>query len=308
MKRLTNPIFSFFALSLIIFCPKAHTFETLTHHLLLKPYEGSTFYQKNVQDFDEYNAFLGMDPTGETSLSQALKGKVSKFSYFHPKGRSIFEVFQNYKLALDQAGAKLVYQCEQKKQECAKRNLVLSTFEKLNNIHSIRGLLGSYLLAKMEKAGNTAYIAIAVGEKFTDIHIIEISKMDKGMVTLDANALGSCLDSDGYVVVPGIYFDTNNATVQEKSKPALAQIAELLTSRTEMKIYIVGHTDMQGSFENNLELSQKRANSVLEMLVTQYGIAPSRMDAQGLGPLAPEASNSNEKGRSKNRRVVIVVR
>jgi len=281
--------------------------ENLTDHMLLKPYEGSTIRHKNVQKFDEYNAFLGMDQTGEKPIPMELMGKVTKLIYSHPKKRSIFEVFQNYQMALEQGGAKIIYQCNQKKYECAKR-YAGPTFQKLSDIRSITNLVGRYLVAKIQNNDNTAFIVIAVGEQFTDIHIIEITQMDKGMVTLDVNALGSGLDTDGYVVVHGIYFDTNKATVKAKSKPALAQVAKLLTSRPEMNIYIVGHSDMQGIFEHNLELSKTRANSVLEMLETQYGINRSRMDAKGLGPLAPQASNKDETGRRKNRRVVIVIR
>ena len=307
MKKMGDPILALIALALMMLSSITEAVEVLTDHLLVKPYQGSTIRHKNVQEFDEYSAFFGMDQSEDKPIAMELKGKVSKLIYSNPKERSIFEVFQNYQMALHTAGAKIVYQCNQKKYECAKR-YAGPTFQKLSDIHSITNLVGRYLLAKIENTGDTAFIAIAVGEQFTDIHIIEITKMDKGMVTLDANALGSGLDANGYVVVHGIYFDTSKATVQEKSKTALAQVAKLLSARPEMKIYIVGHTDMQGSFENNLDLSKKRANSVLEVLATEYGINSSRMDAQGLGPLAPEVSNKDPEGRSKNRRVVIVVR
>ena len=307
MNKALITILPVLATLLMMLCSQSQAVEVLTDHLLVKPYQGSKIRHKNVQEFDEYSAFFGMDQSGEKPIAMELKGKVSKLIYSNPKERSIFEVFQNYQMALQNGGAKIVYQCNQKKYECAKR-YAGPTFQKLSDIRSITNLVGRYLLAKIENSGDTAFIAIAVGEQFTDIHIVEITKMDKGMVTLDANALGSGLDSDGYVVVHGIYFDTNKATVQDKSKPALAQVAKLLVARAEMKIYIVGHTDMQGSFENNIDLSKKRANSVLEMLASQYGINSSRMNAQGLGPLAPEASNKDENGRSKNRRVVIVVR
>jgi OOP family OmpA-OmpF porin len=300
-------ILSVLVLPMMMFGPATHAVENLTDHLLLKPYEGSAIRHKNVQKFDEYSAFFGMDQTGEQPVELELKGKITKLIYSNPKERSIFEIFQNYHMALEQGGAKILYQCNQKKYECAKR-YAGPTFQKLSDIHSITNLVGRYLLAKIENAGHTAVIAVAIGEQFTDIHIIEITQMDKGMVTLDANALGSGLDADGYVIVHGIYFDTDKASIQTKSKTALVQVVELLSSRPEMNIYIVGHSDMQGSFKHNIELSKKRANSVLEELATQYGITRSRMDAQGLGPLAPEASNKDEQGRSMNRRVVIVVR
>jgi len=294
-------------LPLMIFTPIAKAVEDLTDHLLIKPYQGSTIRHKNVQEFDEYSAFFGMDQTDETPVEFELKGKVTKLIYSNPKNRSIFEIFENYQMALDQNGAKILYQCNQKKYECAKK-YAGPTFQKLSDIRSITNLVGRYLLARIENADHAAVLAIAVGEQFTDIHIIELTQMDEGMVTLDANALGSSLEDDGYVIVHGIYFDSAKTSIKAKSKPALDQVAKLLSSKPEMNIYIVGHTDMQGSLKNNIALSKKRANSVLEALATQYGITRSRMEAQGMGPLAPEASNKDEKGRSKNRRVVIVVR
>ncbi len=300
-------LLSVLVLPMMMFSSVTQAVENLTDHLLLKPYEGSTIRHKNVQKFDEYSAFSGMDQSGEKPVGLELKGKVTKLIYSNPKDRSIFEIFENYRITLEQGGAKILYQCNQKKYECAKR-YAGPTFQKLSDIHSITNLVGRYLLAKIENTNHTAVIAIAIGEQFTDIHIIEITQMDKDMVTLNANALGSSLNADGYVIVHGIYFDTGKISIQAKSKTALVQVAQLLSSKPEMNIYIVGHTDMQGSLKSNIELSKKRANAVLEELATQYGIDRSRMDGQGMGPLAPEASNTDEKGRSKNRRVVIVVR
>lgn len=307
LKKMDNSILAMLVLPLMMFIPIANAVEDLTDHLLIKPYQGSTIRHKNVQEFDQYNAFFGMDQTGENPVEFELKGKVTKLIYSNPNNRSIFEIFENYRIALEQGGAKTLYQCNQKKYECAQK-YAGPTFQKLSDIHSITNLVGRYLLARIENADHTAVMAIAVGEQFTDIHIIELTKMDEDMVTLDANSLGSGLDIDGYVIVHGIYFDSAKTSIKAKSKTALVEVAELLASKPEIKIYIVGHTDMQGSLKNNIALSKKRASSVLEELATQYGIARSRMEAQGMGPLAPEASNKDEKGRSKNRRVVIVVR
>lgn len=53
----------------------------------------------------------------------------------------------------------------------------------------------------------TAYVAVAVGRTFTDIHVMEIKKMDMNMVKLDAAALGKNLNQKGYVILEGIYAD-----------------------------------------------------------------------------------------------------
>jgi outer membrane protein OmpA-like peptidoglycan-associated protein len=70
----------------------------------------------------------------------------------------------------------------------------------------------------------------------------------------------------------------------------------------------VGHTDSQGSFAHNQTLSENRARAVVAELATNYGISRERMEGHGVGPLAPQASNRDDGGRAKNRRVVLVAR
>jgi OmpA-OmpF porin, OOP family len=281
--------------------------EIETDHVLVTPYEGSTLRRKNVLEFDQYKAFMGIEESTEEPTGLDLEGKVTKLYYSQPKDRSIYEIFENYKQALTAGGANILYQCDQKKYECAK-NYAGPTLQKFSGINSISNLVGSYLLARLESAGKVAYIAIAVGQQFTDVHVIELTEMDEGMVSLDASALASGIDANGYVIVKGIYFDTNKSVVKDTSTKALTQVAKLLNDRPDMKIYIVGHTDMQGALEFNMQLSEERAESVMNMLANQFQIDSERMQAHGLGPLSPEATNTTESGRSQNRRVVIVRR
>jgi OOP family OmpA-OmpF porin len=63
---------------------------------------------------------------------------------------------------------------------------------------------------------------------------------------------------------------------------------------------------MTGKLEYNMELSLKRAESVVDALVNTHGIAASRLQAQGVGPLCPVSTNSTEEGRKLNRRVELV--
>jgi outer membrane protein OmpA-like peptidoglycan-associated protein len=292
-------------LVLVMFPSRAE--ESDQGHLLVSPYEGSKLLRKTVQEFDEYNAFMGMNTFNRTPMGLKISGKITKLYFSHPKKRSILEIFKNYQLALEQNGAQILYQCNQKEYECA-REFAGPTMQKFSGINSMANLVGRYLLAKIEKSNQAAYVAVAVGEQFSDVHVIEITDMESGKVTLDANALGNGLDANGYVIVNGLYFDTDKATLKPDSNEAVTQVAELLKTRPELSIYIVGHTDMQGEFEHNLKLSQDRAVSIMDILSETYQIDKNRMEAKGLGPLSPQASNDNEDGRSLNRRVVIVAR
>ena len=110
----------------------------------------------------------------------------------------------------------------------------------------------------------------------------------------------------GRVALYGILFDTGKADVKPESKPALEEIAKLLKSDSNLKLRVVGHTDNQGSLDGNIALSKRRAESVNAALVGQYGISGQRLSAFGVADLAPVASNAQEEGRSKNRRVELV--
>ena len=280
---------------------------SLTDHPLITRYEGAEIQRKDVKEFDEYDAFTGMDESGKQATGIALEGKVTKILYKRPKERSILEVFRNYEIAIAQSGAEVLFTCNQEKRECAD-GYAGPTLQKYSDIQSVSNTSGRYLLAKLEETDFTAYIAIAVGQNFNDIHVVEVRKMDTGMVTLDAAALGKGLDARGYVIVEGIYFDTDKATLQSQSAAALQEVARLLTSRPDLQVYVVGHTDMQGSLAHNQTLSEHRAVAVVDELAKNYAIDRTRMSGHGVGPLAPQASNSNDSGRAKNRRVVLVAR
>lgn len=292
---------------LAVFALPAHAQADKSDHPLVSPYEGSIVRRKDVKEFDEYQAFTGMDDTGKEPMSIDLEGKVTKLLYTTPKDRSILEVFRNYEAAVLQAGAEIIYSCDQGKYECA-RSYAGPTFQKVSDIHSMQNLSGRYLLARLEQNESTAYIAIAVGAASTTVHVVEVKAMDTGMVTLDAEALGKGLDARGYVVVEGIYFDTDKATMQPRSAAALTEMAGLLEARPDLAVYVVGHTDSQGTFEHNQALSEARAKAVVEALVAEHGVPQGRLQAHGVGPLAPQASNADDNGRARNRRVVLVAR
>jgi len=277
-----------------------------TDHPLISPYEGSVIKRKDVNEFGEYNAFTGMDEVGDEPTGLALEGTVTKIIYSKPKDRSILEVFRNYEDALAVAGAEVLYTCNQEKFECVER-YAGPTLQKFSDLQSISNLAGRYLLAKIQQDQQTAYVAIAVGQSFTDVHVIEVKGMDVGMVMLDAAALGKGLDQLGYVIVEGIYFDTDKATLQDQSATALQEVSALLNARPDLKVYVVGHTDSQGSFAHNQALSHNRARAVVQELAENYGVNRDRMEGHGVGPLAPQANNNNDNGRAKNRRVVLVV-
>lgn len=103
-----------------------------------------------------------------------------------------------------------------------------------------------------------------------------------------------------------IQFETASAAIESRSSGLLQEILEILESCPDANIQIGGHTDATGSQKTNLELSQKRAESVKAYMI-DHGIDADRLSAVGYGPSKPIASNSSESGRRKNRRIEFIL-
>jgi len=136
-----------------------------------------------------------------------------------------------------------------------------------------------------------------------DMIVKQAMKQD---VVADAAVLANSIKDTGKVAVYGIYFDTGKSVIKPESDPAMKEIAKLLQANATMKVYIVGHTDNAGVFESNMKLSKDRAEAVVKALAAKYNVPASRMQAGGVGPLSPAASNLTDEGRAKNRRVELV--
>lgn len=99
-----------------------------------------------------------------------------------------------------------------------------------------------------------------------------------------------------------IFFEFAKSILMDESFEELDRLANLMKTNLNMKIQISGHTDGVGSNESNLKLSQERAQSVVDYLVSK-GIEPARLKAVGYGKSMPIATNETEEGRAINRRV-----
>ncbi|MDZ7373121.1 MAG: OmpA family protein [candidate division KSB1 bacterium] len=99
-----------------------------------------------------------------------------------------------------------------------------------------------------------------------------------------------------------VFFDFNSDRLRRESTADLLQAVEFLEKYPNLRMEIQGHTDDIGSEEYNLDLSQRRAESVRRFLV-EHGIDPSRLVAKGYGESMPAVENTSEENRQKNRRV-----
>jgi outer membrane protein OmpA-like peptidoglycan-associated protein len=188
-----------------------------------------------------------------------------------------------------------------------------STLQVLRNVENAIKQVGGTVLAtdssketlKIENDGKELWI-----EAWADytgkyiLTIVEKAAMAQE-ITASADAFASGLKLTGHIAVDGIYFDTGRAELKPESQKAIGEIVKLLKADGTLKVYVVGHTDNNGGVEANMKLSADRALAVVQAL-QKGGIEASRLKSFGSGPYSPVASNDQETGRAKNRRVELV--
>ena len=116
-------------------------------------------------------------------------------------------------------------------------------------------------------------------------------------------------ESRGMVITlsGSVLFASNESTLLPAAMVKLNEVADaLIKGNPDSNITVEGHTDSQGQRNSNMELAQKRANSVRDQLVAR-GVASDRIKAVGIGPDRPVADNKTAEGRANNRRVEIIV-
>ncbi|MCF2905820.1 OmpA family protein [Octadecabacter sp. CECT 8868] len=119
--------------------------------------------------------------------------------------------------------------------------------------------------------------------------------------------LAQSLENVGRFILADLAFQTGSAQLGEGTFQTLEDLANYLIANPNRTVALVGHTDTVGSLDGNIALSKRRAGSVLERLVTAYSVPRRQLEAEGMGYLAPVATNLTEEGRETNRRVEVII-
>jgi OmpA-OmpF porin, OOP family len=269
-----------------------------------------------------------------------LEGALTRLVYLLPENRSPLEVLRNYQDVMEAAGGEIIFQC--RREECGGDpgrissgggdQMSLTQFffyesdlkdapfstgkcaltERMNDqrFFSARipqGDLDAWVTVQTYSLVTSSSGCNAInGRTVAIVHVLEPEPRDRKMVLVEAADMASALDVTGSISLYGIYFDFDKADLKPESEPTLREIASLLQGQPQLAVLVVGHTDNQGSYNYNLDLSARRAASVKAALVSRFAIDAGRLTTAGAGMMAPIASNDTEEGRARNRRVVLV--
>jgi outer membrane protein OmpA-like peptidoglycan-associated protein len=274
--------------------------EGSADHPLIRRYPGSMISRYRQSEFDTFEIPLGpAKRADEFTKSKRVEGKVTAILYKSPEGRSLAEIFKNYESALKNAGFEVLFACADKK--CG--------------VGATKNYLGGEnqwsedeqrAIALRRPGPPEVHVVLRVFYQRTWLAVVEAKPMEEGKVEVNAAVLGQGLEASGHFAVYGIFFDTGKADLDPKSDPTLREIAKFLTEHPKAKLHVVGHTDNVGALSGNLDLSNRRAQSVIKALATRYRVASDRLSAHGVASLSPVATNRTDEGRAKNRRVELV--
>lgn len=257
-----------------------------------------------------------------------VEGAITRIVYLFPEDRSAVDVMRNYTDALRKANMTIVFSCD--KTACggdgshnfssdfvaAKLSPQLEQWDNFGDANAFVDASNQsrYALAKATAAdGTVTYVSVYVdppsdGAGGIFVEIARPAPLQTGQVTVNLSAadMAKSIAADGRVALYGLQFDTDKTELRADSKPSLVEIAKLLNQDPKLNVYVVGHTDNQGGYAHNLELSQKRSEAIVQVLSTQYKVSAARLVAKGVASLSPIASNESDTGRAKNRRVELV--
>ncbi len=185
-----------------------------------------------------------------------------------------------------------------------------------------------YLLARKATESGPAHVALLVSSS-PGAGFVQITRIAPADSTLAADAvsdtvtstmtepteavalpdapIGAQLEQNGHAVLSDLAFETGSAALGPGPFASLAALADYLRDHPDQRIALVGHTDAEGPLELNVALSRRRAQSVRQRLIAEYGLPEAQLSAEGVGFLSPLDSNRTEDGRTRNRRVEAVI-
>lgn len=267
---------------------------------------GSVISGYQVKDFDAARLQAAPFKDGRPTAARRLEGRVTRIAYRTNPGPSILEVSRNFETQLAGTGFQPLLACDT--DPCGGIPFVEAVDALPIPQMWIDGFDYRYFAGRKAEGGRETFVSVLTSKSNDEIYVqltvVQTGAIENKMV--DAAAMAKGLGEKGHIALYGIFFDTDKAAIKPESRPTLDEIAKLLASQPRLNVIIVGHTDSQGAYEHNMNLSRRRAEAVAAELMQQYRISKSRLQTAGVGFLAPVGPNATEDGRALNRRVELV--
>ncbi|WP_390912003.1 OmpA family protein [Pseudosulfitobacter sp. SM2401] len=288
---------------------------------LVLPQNARKTIERNSK-LDSYAAPIGPFENG-TLETRLIEGAVRRSAWkIASPGLTTLQVLAPLRDQLQEAGYQVVLDCDHR--TCGGFDFrfgteVMPAPSMFVNIRAYRFVLG--IKGTDANPDQVVGLLVSASDTASHVQIIQAGQLDgdTGQIKTGASVptgvtpdgtsapFETVLLSTGSVVLDGLDFATGTSDLGAGPFPVLKSIADFLKTRDDVRVALVGHTDSVGSLDNNIALSKRRAASVRARLIETYGVAPARLDAEGMGYLSPLTSNLDKAGREANRRVEAII-
>lgn len=257
-------------------------------------------------------------PTGpfqnQTVPVQNLEGRLTQQAWqLQRDGKSSLELLAPLRQDLQRQGYEALYECDTSACGGYDFRFNLSLLPE-PDMHVDLGDF-RYFLAR--KGSEWAALVVSNSANIGFIHLTHIDTASgpsavapppsQAATVTTALPMETLFDAAGTFVLEDLVFASGASALAAGEYPSLAALATWLQATPDARVALVGHTDASGGLEANIALSRKRAEAVRQELTRRFNIPANRLEAQGVGPLAPRAPHHSDKDRALNRRVEAVL-
>ena len=239
------------------------------------------FITECSENYNEFDLVVG------NAKKQTIEGTVHTNNYYIKNGIEVtpspFQIMKNYETAVLANGGERIY---------------------LSSKYDNEGFIGATF--KMSKDGNTYWVTLYNfngGASAASGYKMSVIKVEGMKQEITANEMFEKVNT-GSSLALYINFETGKSTISNESQSIVDELYKMLNANATLKIMVEGHTDNTGNQVANQTLSEQRAVSVKQALVSK-GIGTERISTKGYGQDKPIADNTTEDGKAKNRRVEI---
>ncbi len=278
---------------------------------------GSRLVSDRGSPFDSYAMPIG--PWSDDAVETiSLEGRVDRQSWRVESGSiTTLQVLDPLREQLQQMGFETVFECDA--DLCGGFDFrfaieVIPTPDMYVDIRDYRFLAArnddqavSLLVSRSRTAGYIQFIKVAPAEEGALRIVAQGEPPPIVSPPIEDDEFSSVLVDQGHEVLEDLNFETGAASLSSGEYQSLSDLAAFMLDNPSAVIALVGHTDATGDLDVNIRVSKQRADAVRTRLINEFGVPADSLQAEGMGYLAPRASNLTPEGRERNRRVEAVI-
>ncbi|OIP86561.1 MAG: hypothetical protein AUK37_03000 [Rhodobacterales bacterium CG2_30_65_12] len=285
---------------------------------------GATLRTEQLEAAGSYLLPTGPWREGAGVPVTATSGKITRQAWrIGGTGLSSYQILVNLRAQLDEQGYDILFECHT--QACGGFDFRYGT--EVIGEPEMHVDLGDFQFLSATKAGDAADAVSLLVSRSASAVFVQVVQVGEAVAQAIATApmtatkaepgtalpaeiepdIGVAMERAGRFVLADLVFATGSSDLGPGRFASLTELADYLKANPGKRVALVGHTDAQGSLAGNISLSKRRAASVMDRLIKDFAVPAAQLEAEGIGYLAPIASNQTEAGRNRNRRVEAIL-